>query len=89
MERELMPDYQAEAFYRYLIPEDVFGGLDENQEEAEPGVVSCKREAPHSRDTRNGVAVAGGYKNYFNDEVFMMTPAPRAVLLLKKLLKKF
>jgi hypothetical protein len=40
MEREIMPEYAAEAFYRYLIPQNIFGGSEELKKEAKPCVVS-------------------------------------------------
>ena len=32
MERELNPDYAAEDFYRFLIPEFVFDDIEKNKE---------------------------------------------------------
>jgi hypothetical protein len=74
MEREIMPDYTAEAFYRYLIPGNVFEYLDKAEEKADHCVVSRKMENPHLFDTGRRIAVGGGVKNLFNDEIYMKVP---------------
>ena len=57
MEREIMPDYAAEAFYRHLIPESVFEYPQKPEEEAYNCVVSCKKAGPNLFDINKGVAV--------------------------------
>jgi len=43
MERELMPDYEAEKFYQYLIPKSTFEGSKKIKKEDRPRFVLCKK----------------------------------------------
>ena len=43
MERELMPDYAAEAFYQYLIPSSVFQDSGVSKKEVDHCVVFVKK----------------------------------------------
>lgn len=79
MEREILPDYAAETFYRHLIPESVFGHPENPEEEADHRVVSSKKGSARLLDFKKGVAVVEGDKNYFNDEVCMIAPSRKVV----------
>ena len=42
MEKELMPDYEAEEFYQHLIPKSIFEGFKELRKEYRPHAIFCK-----------------------------------------------
>ena len=64
MEREIMPDYAAEEFYRYLIPRSAFGAPEEHKKETDHCIVSCKKVAPNVSDIRKGIELVDGTKEY-------------------------
>jgi hypothetical protein len=43
MEREIMPDHAAEAFYRYLIPSNLLDGSEKPKKELTACVVFSKK----------------------------------------------
>jgi len=83
MERELMPDYAAEAFYQYLIPSNVFEDSDLPEKEVNHCVLFCKQVAPYVFDIRKGVAVVGGAQDLFNDGICMIAPATKVVFVFE------
>ena len=83
MEREIMPDYEAEAFYRRLIPTEVFEGVEGAQKEPNHCVVFCKKVAPNVFDIKKGVAVVNGAKDLFNDGICMIAPATKVVFVFE------
>jgi hypothetical protein len=85
MERENLPDYGAEAFYRYLIPENVFECSDETKQEAVHCIDIYKKLHDDVCRVPAGIAAVKGQRNYFNDEVCLITPSRK--LFLRKLEK--
>jgi len=83
MEKELMPDYAAEEFYRYLIPRSAFGGSVEPKKKTDHCVVFCKKVAPNVFDIRKGIAVVAGTKEYFNDGLCMIAPSAKVVFVIE------
>ena len=84
MEREIMPDYAAEAFCQYLIPPDVFEGSENSKQEVNRYVVPSKKADLRLFNIHKDVAAAGGARNLFNDEIYMTAPSMKVVLGFKK-----
>jgi len=85
MEKELMPDYAAEAFYQHLIPSSVFAGSDVPEKEVDHCVVFCKKVGPNF-DINKGVAIVNGAKELFNDGICMIAPGTKVFFVFEQAL---
>lgn len=83
MERVIVPDYGAEAFYRYLIPPHVLAGPERSEGAANHCVVLCRKVAPNVFDISKGVAVVDGVRDVFNDGICMIAPATKVVFVFE------
>ncbi|MBF0384338.1 MAG: hypothetical protein HQL27_00560 [Candidatus Omnitrophica bacterium] len=83
MERKIMVDYKAEAFYRRIIPAKSFEEIENAQKEPNHCIVFCKKMAPNIFDIKKGAAVVGGAKDLFNDGICMIAPAMKVVFVFE------
>jgi len=83
MERENLPEYGAEKFYRSLIPPNIFEPIEEPRRETNQCVVFCKKVAPNVFDIRKGVAVVDGANNLFHDGTCMIAPSTKVVFVFE------
>ena len=83
MEREIMPDYAAEEFYRYLIPPEVFAGPERPKKKVNQCIVFCKQISPDVFKISKGVAVMNGDKMCFDAGMCMVAPETKVVFVLE------
>jgi len=83
MEREIMPDYDSEEFYKYLIPPNVLEGSEKSKERNNHCILFCKKVNENVFDIKKGIAVVNKDRVFFNDGICMITSPAKVVFVME------
>ncbi|MDP8266413.1 MAG: hypothetical protein P9M07_05645 [Candidatus Aceula meridiana] len=84
MERELMPDYAAEEFYRSLIPQNIFESPKKSKEDSNRCVVYCEKVKPGVLSIQGGFAFVEEEEDSVSSGMHTMSCQTRTFFILKK-----